>query len=112
MRKDVNQWYKQCPEQPHGKLTKVFTGAPLDIIAIDIDILYGLPQTANGTKYLLVFTDYFTKWIEAFPLPDAEASTCMRAMYDGFFSRFGLPRQIHSIKAKTSIQNSSMNCVK
>jgi len=62
-----------------------------------IDILSGLPQTADGTKYLLVLTDYFTKWIEAFPVPDAEASTCMR---DDVFSRFGLPRQIHSDQGK------------
>ena len=107
MRKDVNQWYKQSPDcaqskgppaRPYGKLTKVLTGAPLDIIAVDI--LSRLPQTENGNKYVLVLTDYFTKWIEAFPLPDAEASTCMRAMYDGFFSRFGLSRQLHSDQGK------------
>jgi len=44
----------------------------------------------------MVLTDYFTKWACAFTLPDAEASTCMRAMYDGFFAEFGLPRQLHS----------------
>ena len=42
-----------------------------------------------------MLTDYFTKWACAFALPDAEASTCMRAMYDGFFPEFGLPRQLH-----------------
>jgi len=31
---------------------------------------------------------------------DAEASTCMRVMYDGFFALFGLPRQIHSDRWK------------
>jgi len=31
------------------------------------------------------------------PYPcDAEAHTCMRALYGAFFSRFGLPRQLHS----------------
>jgi len=29
-------------------------------------------------------------------LCDAEAYTCMRALYSAFFSRFGLPRQLHS----------------
>jgi len=75
-------------------LQKLLTGAPLDIVAVDI--LSGLPVTPDGNKYILVLTDYFTKWSCAFALPDAEASTCMRAMYDGFFSEFGLPKQLHS----------------
>jgi len=36
-----------------------------------IDILSGLPATADGYKYLLVATDCFTKWLEAIPLCDA-----------------------------------------
>ena len=39
-------------------------------------------------------------WSEAYPLPDAEAHTCMTALYNNFFSRFGLPRQIHSDQGK------------
>jgi len=65
----------------------------MDLVAIDI--LSGLPATA-GYKYLFVATDYFTEWLEAIPLCDAEAQTCMRALYSAFFSRFGLPRQLHS----------------
>ena len=89
MKSDVIKWCRQCevcaqckgpPTQRHGKLKKVITGAPLDIVAVDI--LSGLPQTTDGNKYILVLTDYFTKWA------CAEASTCMRAMYDGFFSHF------------------------
>jgi len=52
-------------------LQKVFTGAPLDVVAVDI--LSGLPLTPDGMKYILVLTDYFTKWACAFSLPDAEA---------------------------------------
>ena len=107
MRSDVSDLYRRCEQcalskgplnHPQGKLEKVITGAPMDIVAIDI--LSGLPTAADGSKYLLVITDYFTKWAEAYALPDAEASTCMKAMYEGFFSRFGLPRQLHSDMAK------------
>ena len=92
MRKDIRIWYEQCeicarsrgpPTRHHGQLQKVVTGAPLDVVAVDI--LSGLPTTTDGNRYVVVLTDYFTKWACAFPLPDAEASTCMRAMYDGFF---------------------------
>jgi len=103
MRKDIDAWCRQCegcaisrapPSRPHGYLRKVSAGAPMDLVAIDI--LSGLPATADGYKYLFVATDYFTKWLEAIPLCNAEAPTCMRALYSAFFSRFGLPRQLHS----------------
>jgi len=61
-----------------------------------VDISSGLPQTQDCKKCIVVPTDYFTKWSCAFALPDSEASTCMRAMYDGFFVVFDLPRQLHS----------------
>jgi len=37
---------KGPPNRPHGKLTKIITGAPMDIVAIDI--LSGLPVTKEG----------------------------------------------------------------
>ena len=103
MSKEIAAWCKQCPEcatskgpptKHRGHLQKVVTGAPFDIVAVDI--LSGVPVTSEGHKYILVLTDYFTKWASAFALPDSETSTCMRAMYDGFFSIFGLPQQIHT----------------
>jgi len=66
----------------------------MDLVAIDI--LSGVPVTPEGYRYILVATDYFTKWLEAYPLEDKEAATCMRALHNGFFSRMGLPRQLHS----------------
>ena len=78
----------------------------MDIVAIDI--LSGLPLATDGSKYILVVTDYFTKWSEAYPLPDAEAHTCMTALYNNF-SRFGLPKQIHSDQGKNLKVNYSQS---
>ena len=61
-----------------------------------MDVLSGLRTATDGSKYLLVVVDAFTKWVGAYALPDQEASTCMTAAYNGFFARFGLPCQLHS----------------
>ena len=82
------------PSRAHAPMQKVLTGAPLDIVAIHI--LSGLPTSTEGLKYILVATDYFTKWSEAYALPDQEAVTCINALYNNLFARFGLPRQLHS----------------
>jgi len=103
MKRDVENWYRKCdncargkvpPFRPHGHLQKIQVGAPLDLVTMDI--LSGLPTATDGSKYVLVVVDAFTKWVEAYALPDQEASTCMTAAYNGFFARFGLPRQLHS----------------
>jgi len=78
MKSDVIRWSRKCelcaqskgpPTRRQGRLQKVLTGAPLDIVAVDV--LSGLPATSGGKKYILVLTDYFTKWACALALPDA-----------------------------------------
>ena len=42
---------------------------------IAVDILGPLPKTGNGNCYVLVATDYDTRWVEAYAIPDQGAST-------------------------------------
>jgi len=82
------------PLRPHGQLQEIPVGAPMDLVTMDI--LSGLQTADDGSNYFLVVVDAFTKWVEAYPLPDQQAATCITAVYNGMFSRFGLPRQLHS----------------
>ena len=40
--------------------------------------------------------DYFTKWPEAYPLSNLEATTVSEVLVKEFVSRFGVLREIHS----------------
>jgi len=102
LNRDVRQWCRQCaqcarakgaPIRPHGHMRNIVAGDPMDFVTMDI--LSSLSVAADSSKYIPVVCDHFTKWVEAYALPDQEASTCMRAVYDGFFSRFNYPLQIH-----------------
>ena len=47
-----------------------------------MDILGPLPESTAGNRYVLVIADYFTKWIEAFPMANQEAGTVANLLVD------------------------------
>ena len=55
-----------------------------------------LPTTESGQKYILVVGDYFSKWTEAFPLPNQEAKTVAEKLVHEVIARYGAPEKIHS----------------
>ncbi|CAI5681311.1 unnamed protein product [Oreochromis niloticus] len=50
----------------------------------------------RGNCYVLVAMDYFTKWPEAYAIPDQEAETVADVLVEGMFSRFGTAETLHS----------------
>ena len=50
-----------------------------------------LPWSAGGYRYVLVLTDLFSKFIEAVPMRNQEASSVVSALEQGWFLRHGYP---------------------
>ena len=71
-------------------LTPIETKAPFEIIGCDI---LDLPTTSNGFSAVLVVTDLFTKWCEAYPLRQSTAEEVSTHLMD-FVSRYGMPETI------------------
>ena len=47
------------------------------------------PSSIGQHKWILVATNYFTKWIEAVPTRNATHQVIMRFLYENIFIRFG-----------------------
>ena len=65
-----------------------------------IDILSPFPKTVSGNKYVMVISDYFTKWIKCYGLPDQQANIVANALVTKFFTRFGVSYFFHTDQEK------------
>ena len=54
------------------------------------------PKAVGNKKYLLVCTDYFTKWVEAEPLANIRDVDVKRFIWKNIVTRFGVPNVLVS----------------
>ena len=103
MRGDVELYVAQCAEcastkketrRRRASLQSYHAGCPME--RVHLDILGPFPTSTQGNKYILVVMDQFTKWVEAYALPDQGAETTARALVYEFISRYGAPLTIHT----------------
>lgn len=100
---DVRQFCRACPDcasrrshglPPRAPLNPSVASRPMERLAVDI--LGPLPETLRKSKYILVVGDYFSKWTEAYALPNQEAESLAKVLVEQWVCRFGAPRSIHS----------------
>ena len=101
--KDVHIFCQACQECATRKMPVPRRRAPLQSVPsgypmhkVAMDIVGPLPKSRAGNKYILVISDYFSKWTEAYPLPNQEASTVALKLVDQWICRFSVPEQLHS----------------
>ena len=100
MNNDIRTWTKSCLHCQRAKIHR-HTITPLSTFAtpdarfrqLHIDIVGPLPPS-RGSSYLLTCIDRFSRWPEAFPMPDITAESVALTFVNGSVARFGVPETI------------------
>ena len=109
---DVVMYVKSCIacQERKGNANKIWaplkpsepTDHPWERLAMDV---LSLPS-CHGYSAVLVIVDYFTKWVEAFPLRDKSASSVAKILHSQIFMRYGPPIYLHSDRGREFIASS------
>src|SRR5260364_291160 len=108
MYRDIQEYVKTC--ETCQKRQKGRRKEPLHPIQIGrafervgIDLVGPLPLTAKNNRYIIVATDYLTRWPEARAVPDAGANTLAQFIFEEIICRHGTPKIILSDQGRNFI---------
>ncbi|CAF2960927.1 unnamed protein product [Rotaria sp. Silwood2] len=103
IRKDVYNYVASCQACQQFKYNNIPLANPLQIHTINqpwhtigIDSMGPFPKTARQKRFLLVIVDYFTRWIEVFPLRTTTSIDIAQILINEVFTRYGMPTFILS----------------
>lgn len=102
MHENVELWVKKCQccsltKMPHPKIhppmRSFLARRPLEVVVVDFTVLE--PAT-DGRENVLVITDVFTKFTQAFPTRDQKADTPAKVLLREWFMKYDMPERLHS----------------
>ena len=108
MQKEALEYTKKCNQcQRFAPNTHQLEGflnpfsSPWPFAQWGLDIVSPFPKIAGNKKYLLVDTDYFTKWVKAEPLANIRDVDVKKFVWKNIVTRFGIP---HSLISDNGLQ--------
>ncbi|BFG17096.1 hypothetical protein CerSpe_033700 [Prunus speciosa] len=101
MARDAEQFSRKCDKcQRHAPLIRQPTEelnpvvGPWPFARRGMDIVGPLPTAVGGKKFVILATDYFTKWVEAEAYKTVTQTYVVRFVWRNIICRFGIPRAI------------------
>ncbi|XP_048108990.1 uncharacterized protein LOC125300872 [Alosa alosa] len=84
-------WKSPCPRA--APLQQITSTGPMELVCIDF---LSLEPDSSGVANVLVVTDHFSRYAQAYPTKDQRAVTVAKVLVEKFFVHYGLPARIHS----------------
>jgi len=85
-----------------ASLVNITTSAPMEMICLDY---LSLERSKGGFEHILVITDHFTRYAQAYPTTNQTAKTTARVLFDKFIVHYGFPERIHSDRGANFMSN-------
>ena len=104
MFQDVTRYVKECPRcqiakgdytVPNTIPGVIIANNPMDLMCIDFT---KVDPSKDSKENILVLTDAFTKFSQAFVTPNQKVITIAKILVDKWFYTYGIPAHIHSNK--------------
>ncbi len=98
---EVEKYVKSCGRcmarktlpQKRAPLSNITSSGPMELTCIDF---LSVEPDSKGIANVLVVTDHFTHYAQAYPSKDQKAVTVAKILWEKFFVYYGLPARIHS----------------
>ena len=98
---DVEEKVKNCIRcikrktvpKPSAELVNIVSSQPMELVCIDF---LSLERSKGGFENILVITDHFTRYAQAFPTRNQLAKTTAKILFENFIVHYGFPARIHS----------------
>ena len=85
-------------KDPKAPLCTIAAMEPMDLIHIDLVRMKVTVETKKKlvVKMILVVTDHFSQFVQAYKVKDKRAITIAKCMYDNYFRHYGFPQHLLS----------------
>uniref|UniRef100_A0A3B3S2Q0 Gypsy retrotransposon integrase-like protein 1 n=1 Tax=Paramormyrops kingsleyae TaxID=1676925 RepID=A0A3B3S2Q0_9TELE len=102
MFQEIKAWCEQCERCCLRKtptaglrtpLVSIHSSAPMELVCIDF---LSLEKSKGGIENVLIVTDHFSRYAQAYPTKDQKADTVAKVLWRNFFCRFGFPVKLHA----------------